>query len=685
MTLVLPRYRNGFHPAWLLLPLPPLLELFVDALPHSSLYAATFVRILLSLVLIVPLTIWRLAEAPPVLRRVLAEIRSQMPGFFLAVVMPGLLGVGHSSELAVPAILFFAVGCLLMGAHTYGAEFREGTLAGLLCQPVSRARIHIEKLVVLAGLLTVAGLNLLGIEGLMTNGGVFRIDSQLGTLVIGCMAGALCSAPLFTLLSRSTLAGAVFTLAAPGAIAMTVRLLLLGADRAFKPEESFERWMDPILYSIAPVYWTVTAIGSASVFRRLEVSNASGGSRSALLHPLGGTVEGLAGILFGRSATAHLIRKELRLHVVPWLVSQMLVGLWILWMVARWLARDPQMDPSFWGLTYPALQGGLLGALTLITTGAACVAEERELGTLGWQLTQPVTLRLQWRIKWMSALVVGSVLGVLLPLTLLGLSFGFETLYRELGSDPGWAILFYLLAAFGILMLSIYASSFSRSTMTATAGAAFLGGGLLLVLFLQGGLVVLLHSQRIHELNEQWIKGRPLLSPPSWSMESAQLIEWTLVGSAAGILMLGLVVLMLARRNAHRIAVTARELTVQLGCLGGAVLVVSFLAGNIHMELKVRALQAGLFHSQEEQLASMERTLEHLRGGSDEDQQILQQIRKQFEVPADASIKALATTILGERGVSAAAELNQLFGQDRRWRTYPKLARQYGLTVPSSK
>jgi hypothetical protein len=168
-------------------------------------------------------------------------------------------------------------------------------------------------------------------------------------------------------------------------------------------------------------------------------------------------------------------------------------------------------------------------------------------------------------------------------------------------------------------------------------------------------------------------------------MESAQLIEWTLVGSAAGILMLGLVVLMLARSNAHRIAVTARELTVQLGCLGGAVLVVSFLAGNIHMELKVRALQAGLFHSQEEQLASMERTLEHLRGGSDEDQQILQQIRKQFEVPADASIKALATTILGERGVSAAAELNQLFGQDRRWRTYPKLARQYGLTLPSSK
>jgi len=196
---------------------------------------------------------------------------------------------------------------------------------------------------------------------------------------------------------------------------------------------------------------------------------------------------------------------------------------------------------------------------------------------------------------------------------------------------------------------------------------------------------LVLHSQRIYELNEQWINGRPLLSPPSWSMESAQLIEWTLVGSAAGILMLGLVVLMLARRNAHRIAVTARELTVQLGYLGAAVLVVSFLAGNVHMELKARALQAVVFHAQEEQLASMERALEHLRGGSDEDQQILQQIRKQFEVPADASIKALATTILGERGVSAAAELNQLFGQDRRWRTYPKLARQYGLTVPSSK
>jgi len=281
--------------------------------------------------------------------------------------------------------------------------------------------------------------------------------------------------------------------------------------------------------------------------------------------------------------------------------------------------------------------------------------------------------------------VVGSVLGVLLPLTLLGLSFGFETLYRELGSDPGWAILFYLLAAFCILMLSIYASSFSRSTMTATAGAAFLGGGLLLVVGLQAFLVVLLHNHRMEELNEQWINGRPLLSPPSWSMDSGQLIEWTLVGVAVGILMLGLVVLMLARRNAHRIAVTARELTVQLGYLGAAVLVVSFLAGNVHMELKARALQAVVFHAQEEQLASMERALEHLRGGSDEDQQILQQIRKQFEVPADASIKALAATILGERGVSAAAELNQLFGQDRRWRTYPKLARQYGLTLPSSK
>lgn len=686
MTLVLPRYRNGFHPAWLLLPLPPLLELNVDAVQaHPSVHAVTLVRILLSLLVIVPLAAWRLAEAPPVLRRILGEIRSQMPGFFLAVVLPGLLGLGHSPDLDVPAFLFFGLGCLLMGAHTYGAEFREGTLAGLLCQPVSRARIHVEKLGVLVGLLTVAGLNFLGIEGLMTNGLDFQVESSLGTRLVGCIAVALCSAPLFTLLSRSTLAGAVFTLAVPGAIAMTVRVLLLGADRAFKPEESFERWMEPILYSIAPVYLLVTAIGSASIFRRLEVSNASGGSQSALRHPLGGTVEGLAGFVFGRSATAHLIRKELRLHVVPWLVSQMLVGLWILWMVARWLSRDPQMDPSFWGLTYPALLGGLLGVLTLVTTGAACVAEERELGTLGWQLTQPVTLRLQWRIKWMSALVVGSVLGVILPLTLLGLSFGFETLHRELGSEPGWPILFYLLAAFLILMLSLYASSFSRSTMTATAGAAFLVGGLILALFLQGGLVVLLNSRRLEELNEQWVNGRPLLSPPSWSIESGQLVEWSLVGGAVGILMLGLVVLMLARSNAQRIAVTARELTGQLGRLGAAVFVVCFLAGNVHMELQVRGMQALVFHSQEEQLASMERTLEHLRGGSDEDTQILQQIRNQFKVPADASIKALATTILAERGVSAAAELNQLFGRDRSWGKYPKLARQYGVPLSSSK
>jgi ABC-type transport system involved in multi-copper enzyme maturation permease subunit len=170
------------------------------------------------------------------------------------------------------------------------------------------------------------------------------------------------------------------------------------------------------------------------------------------------------------------------------------------------------MDPTFnvlaaWnGLTFQIV--ALLATMSLIST-------ERDRGTLGWNLTNPVSRTSILAAKWAAAMVVYGSLGVFLP---IAISSAIGTVVYgavpELGTVGLFALLYLTVPAFYIgLMVAL------GTGLKATAGIAGIG---FLIMFLPSGFGALLPI-----INE--------VSPTSigaWAMATA-------TGAAASVLTIG--------------------------------------------------------------------------------------------------------------------------------------------------
>ena len=140
------------------------------------------------------------------------ETGAQMPGASLAFLAAGvnaMLAKGVFEGLSGFAALANALACLWICANAFGSEFEHRTLGQLLVQPRSRSDLYREKLGVAGGIAGTAAV----IFFLTPSGSGVTGDPQILLLILG-----LASAPFFTLISRSTLAGFVFTLAVPMAL-----------------------------------------------------------------------------------------------------------------------------------------------------------------------------------------------------------------------------------------------------------------------------------------------------------------------------------------------------------------------------------------------------------------------------------------------------------------------------------
>ncbi len=217
MTFNLPTYRNSFHLGWLLLLVPPLGAFYV-AWPNDNPpeFVTVVLRLVLAAVAVLPLLWLRSAPVGGRSQRLLKELRTLLPGCLIALIVPGLLalGVGRESvqEHAEWAVMAFGFGCLLMGASAFGSEFEQRTLAGLLGQPLPRGVLYLEKLGTLGLLLAFATVNLVLTLWLIP-GLQYSLGDATTALLIPVFA--FCSGPLFSLLSRSTLAGMIFGLTVP--------------------------------------------------------------------------------------------------------------------------------------------------------------------------------------------------------------------------------------------------------------------------------------------------------------------------------------------------------------------------------------------------------------------------------------------------------------------------------------
>ena len=517
------------------------------------------------------------------------EIWAQMPGASLAFLAAAVNAMsahkGERGDHTGFAALPHCLACLWICANAFGSEFDHRTMGQLLVQPRSRGRIYLEKLGVAGGIAGTAAV----IFFLTPSGSGVTGDPQILLLILG-----LASAPFFTLISRSTLAGFVFTLAVPLALYLILQTLLdvyharVYPDLADRSSEE-----KALLWAGGAIYLGATALAGWRVFRRLEWREGGAGGGSAPgLHALTGAWDGWIGRRWlGQAATAQLIRKELRLHVVPWLVAGILVGLWGLSLLIRKWAPESEWGVAAANPSTVTLFAGILGAFIFLVTGASAIAEERVLGTLEWQWTQPIPMARQWRIKLGVTTALALTLGLILPAALVWLGFDAEILSTTFGSLDWQPITAYSIALAALFATNLYASSVSQSSMKAVALTPLLLGSLWAVGALTvWGVVATFDGQSgnwwvLPDLDH--VTDPEVLNqmPPRWLPTLGTLQQMSLIGAMIlGAIWIGFVV-QSARFNAQRLRMGWSTVSRQWGQLGGGLVATSLLGCLLYFGL----------------------------------------------------------------------------------------------------
>ena len=314
------------------------------------------------------------------------EIRALLPVWVASVLAIGaaVLGAPRSHELGLIA---YGFGSVALGAQSIGHEYTHRTLALLLSQPSSRRRLLLLKLAVLTAMLL-----MLAAFAWLT---LLRPGER--TWILASLLNALCLAPLLTMVARTPLAGIVFSGAAP--------LWLLVISR----------------YVSAGVLWgsllTLSAAAAGAgwrMFMRLEA--IEGRDQDMRLPRL---LRGWTGAIDAPSAAAAgarhpvwlLVKKELHLQHMTFAVA-VVSGLF-------WIAEFAftKIVPGYEGLPRHVITV-LYGALLALLIGSLASAEERQLGTLEWQVLMPMPMWKQWAVKVGTALGLAALFSFALPVVL---------------------------------------------------------------------------------------------------------------------------------------------------------------------------------------------------------------------------------------------------------------------------
>jgi drug/metabolite transporter superfamily protein YnfA len=360
--------------------------------------------------------------------------------------------------------------------------------------------------------------------------------------VLPVLGGVLLT-PCLTLLTRSALAGCVFTIGLSMVMAIGSRAAVpwLYGDAATLAQAS-ARFLDIFAHTMLAVV-VLSALLMWRLFMRLEAIEGRGLElhlQAWLFKPVH-----LAAARSARSVWQQMLGKELHLQQLTFVVS----GLY----VAAWLAVMLVGESLF-----PTRRAGLMTVATLLhdlaiplLAGSLASAEERQLGTLGWQVLLPIAAWRQWAVKAAVVLVLS-----------LGLAIGVPAiLYALFASGPGPVRLGWPPAAAiaAVATLSLYASSLSTNGVRALARVAPAIGGVMLVAHIAMNVIT------------------PGWMPPAWDLPNA---AWAvLYAASAAVFALLLWLGMKNHRSAER---GAKRVLKQLAALGAVVVVavLAFAAAN---------------------------------------------------------------------------------------------------------
>lgn len=433
-------------------------------------------------------------------RRIIKEFRPLLLPFCIALAAASCVALFNYIERAVisesvgfflglSSFALFAT-LVLMAALSFGTEYQQGTLPLLLSQPVERFRLWKEKMLVEFGAMAAITMSLLLVhEALKLPAGrdllvaiganlwpgheiIAGGHSELDDFGYWILAGTfllatLCSAGFWTLTARSTIGGAVFTVASQSIplLVLTAALEKLGVP---DPAQITVIEIAAVCYS-GLFFW----LGWRK-FATLQLRHFSAGEGGALSSHSRSPTFGFGSFLAERlrcrpkGVSLNLVRKELRLQKPVFMIAGVMTVGWLLTLVLLWLqpGRKELYDAIFVGLT--ALY------MALVTLLAACVplGEERALGLASWQITLPVSARHHWLVRLGTALSVWAGLGFLLPFLLAWIAslktyVGLFYLLQEKGNE-----LIVLFIAAGILFVfSFWAITLVSNTIRAVLTA----------------------------------------------------------------------------------------------------------------------------------------------------------------------------------------------------------------------
>ena len=369
--------------------------------------------------------------------------------FSLGSVVDYLLAEALTVTASAPiALLVCSLGSLALGTQLFGQEFGNRTLGLLLSHPVRRRSVLLIKMGVLSAMvlsLAVASDVLRFADAADPHGLV-----QVRIALLFTLSGLLV-APCLTLLTRSSVAGFVFSIAVPGAIAVACELAATANLLSIDPEQ----FNDIRLAGLSGGMLVISlagAISTAWMFTRVE---AVEGGRAIGLAPAWRSTTSRTTVAPAHPI-AQLVRKELHIQQMSFVVALLFVvasaGVGLFQYVTT--KFRPELIE-----TVATLYLMLLGVIA----GSIPSAEERSLGTLQAQLLLPVSARTQWRVKAGVALGLVFALGLALPSLVLWMA----------GSATWWGRVWPAAATALILFtsLSLFVSSISSNGIRALFGA----------------------------------------------------------------------------------------------------------------------------------------------------------------------------------------------------------------------
>ena len=428
------------------------------------------------------------------------EIRLLLPGWLavllLEVVLPWLwydvnvpIGVMPFWYISIMPFLFF-LGIILLALDSFGREFSLGTFQSLLSQPIERRQIWRTKIMVLlfaAALIFAAyfaSCELRFYHGLKIpawQANPTLIESDFRNLMFGSYVAllvALAGGLWTVLLLRQSAAAFWITILAPA--------WLLTAIMFFFPDRfsNIDRIVETVLYSAAGLYTVLGFWLAHRLFHQAQDVAWTGGVISFSTWRYFESGSRPSGAVRRRRPVTALFRKEFQLHSVSLICACALLALHIGVFFLRILYVNSHRNSLASGVS------DYFWALWLVmplVIGCTAVAEERKLGVADGQFSLPVSRRLQFAIKFIPAMIFGTLLGGVMPMLVEAVAahFGAPNEFFKLENYASndffptfvWFQISIIALAAGMSAAAFFASMLARSFLQAFSIAIVIATG----------------------------------------------------------------------------------------------------------------------------------------------------------------------------------------------------------------